>query len=73
MVEGGGTVIWSFIKNGLVDDLYVYVAPIVVGGKNTPTIADGDGVKSLDELKHLKIINVSKLGQGVVIHYRLII
>ena len=73
MVEGGGTVIWSFIKNGLVDDLYVFVAPIVVGGKNTPTIADGEGVKSFDELKQLKIVNVSKLGQGVMIHYRLII
>ena len=73
MVEGGGTVIWSFIKSGFVDDLYVYVAPIIVGGKNTPTIADGEGIKSLDELKHLKIVNVSKLGQGVLFHYRLII
>ena len=44
MVEGGGTVIWNFLKQGLVDEMYVYVGPIIIGGKETPTLADGNGI-----------------------------
>lgn len=72
MVEGGSTVIWNFLKHRLVDDLYVYVAPIIVGGKATPTLAEGDGINSIEELINLKIVDMSRLGAGVLIHYRMI-
>ena len=72
MVEGGGTVIWSFINQRLVDDLYVYMAPMIIGGINTPTMADGKGIKSHDELIFLEIVNISKLGPGVLFHYKMI-
>ena len=72
MVEGGSTVVWSFLKQKLVDDLYVYVGPMIVGGKKTPTLADGDGIKGIDDLISLKIIDVNRLGSGMVIHYRMI-
>jgi len=72
MVEGGSTVIWSFLYQGLVDDLYIYMAPIIVGGAKTPTVTDGYGIKSVDELISLKIINIKELGPGVLFHYRLI-
>jgi len=70
MVEGGGTVIWSFLRTDLVDDLYVYVAPIIFGGKLTPTMADGSGIMGEDELISLKIVNIKKLGKGVLLHYK---
>jgi 2,5-diamino-6-(ribosylamino)-4(3H)-pyrimidinone 5'-phosphate reductase len=72
MVEGGGTVIWSFLNQGLVDDLFVYMAPIIIGGANTPTIVDGEGIKGLDDVISLKIVDIKKLGPGVLFHYRLI-
>ena len=72
MVEGGGTVIWNFLKHRLVDDLYVYVAPMIAGGTTTPTLADGDGINRVEELINLKIIEISRLGAGVLIHYRMI-
>ena len=70
MVEGGGTVIWSFLNQRLVDDLYVYVSPVIVGGSNTPTLADGNGIKGVVDLLFLKIIDVTKMGAGLLIHYR---
>ena len=72
MVEGGGTVIWNFLKHKLVDELYVYIDPIVVGGKSTPTIADGDGIKNIDEVISLKIVETSRIGPGILIHYKMI-
>ena len=70
MVEGGGTVIWNFIKNGFFDDLFVYTAPFVIGGKNTPTMADGSGMEDEKSKILLKIIKIKQLGEGFLIHYR---
>jgi 2,5-diamino-6-(ribosylamino)-4(3H)-pyrimidinone 5'-phosphate reductase len=72
MVEGGSTVIWNFLKQKLVDDLYVYVGPIIIGGKNTPTLADGAGISGADELISLEINGMSRLGPGILIHYKMI-
>lgn len=70
MVEGGGTVIWSFLKEKIVDDLYVYVSPIIIGGKKTPTLASGEGIKNNNNLIKLKVIEFKKLGEGFLFHYQ---
>lgn len=72
LVGGGGTVIWNFLKQKLVDDLYVYVGPMIIGGKNTPTLADGAGISGADELISLEINGMSRLGPGILIHYKMI-
>lgn len=72
MVEGGSTVIWNFLKQRLVDDLHVYVGPMIIGGKNTPTLADGTGISGVDELISLEINGMSRLGPGILIHYKMI-
>jgi 2,5-diamino-6-(ribosylamino)-4(3H)-pyrimidinone 5'-phosphate reductase len=70
MVEGGGTVIWNFIKHGFFDDLYVYTAPFLIGGKNTPTMADGLGIDDEKSKILLNIIEMKRLGDGFLIHYK---
>jgi len=72
LIEGGGTVIWSFLRNRLVDDLYTYIGPCIIGGKNTPTVADGLGIKSEDDLLSLRMVDVNRLGNGLLVHYKLI-
>jgi riboflavin biosynthesis pyrimidine reductase len=69
-VEGGGTIIWSFLKNKVVDDLYIYIGPCIIGGKETPTVADGEGIKNEEETIPLKIVEVKRVGPGVLIHYQ---
>ena len=44
MVEGGGTLNFELLRLGLVDELQVYLAPMVFGGATAPTLADGDGL-----------------------------
>ncbi len=70
MVEGGGTVIWNFLKSGFVDDFYVYVGPMIIGGNNTPTISDGVGLDNQNI--SLKLIKIKTIGPGILLHYRLI-
>jgi 2,5-diamino-6-(ribosylamino)-4(3H)-pyrimidinone 5'-phosphate reductase len=72
MVEGGGTVIWNFLKQGLVDDMYVYIGPIIIGGKETPTLADGNGIFNEKEKIRLDFADMARLGEGILIHYKMI-
>ncbi|HPE63168.1 MAG TPA: 2,5-diamino-6-(ribosylamino)-4(3H)-pyrimidinone 5'-phosphate reductase, partial [Methanothrix sp.] len=43
MVEGGATLNWSLIEAGLVDEISVYIGPIIIGGEGAPTPVDGPG------------------------------
>jgi len=69
MVEGGGTVIRNFLKSGFVDDFFIYVGPMKIGGKNTPTLF---GSKKIEENINLKLIDTKSIGPGILLHYRLI-
>jgi 2,5-diamino-6-(ribosylamino)-4(3H)-pyrimidinone 5'-phosphate reductase len=71
MVEGGSTVIWSFFKSGLFDDFFVFVGPIVIGGKYSPSVADGEGIRSEDEVINLEIVGIARVDEGLLIHYKL--
>ena len=44
MVEGGGTINFELMRLGLVDELTIFIAPMIFGGGNAPTPADGTGV-----------------------------
>ena len=72
LVEGGGAIIWNFLKQKFVDDLYLYIAPCIIGGTKTPTVADGEGIRSDDEQIPLHIKAVSRLGSGLLVHYKMI-
>ncbi len=68
MVEGGGTVIHSFLKEGLVDELDVFVGSIIIGG-GAPTLAEGVGAEDEDGVIKLKLIECKPLGDGVLLRY----
>ncbi len=68
LVEGGGTVIYSFLKEKLVDEISVFVGSIIIGG-DAPTLAEGLGASSEDELIRLKLLEARALGSGVLLRY----
>ena len=72
MVEGGSTVIWNFLYQRLVDEMFVYIGPIIVGGVKTPTLAGGEGIDSTDDVVSLEIVDVQRLGPGLLVHYKMI-
>jgi len=44
LVEGGGTLNFELLRLRLVDELNVFVAPLIFGGASAPTLADGAGL-----------------------------
>ena len=67
MVEGGGELIYSLFEDRLVDRLSVYVGSMVVGGRDAPTLADGDGFTA--EFPDLTLEDVERVDDGVVLGY----
>jgi len=68
MVEGGATLIWGLISNGLVDEVYTFVGNIIIGGKTAPTLVDGEGYAS--DFCKLTLISCEVLEEGVLIKWK---
>ena len=69
MVEGGETVMWSFLKNELFDEFNIFISSMIIGGKMTPTIAGGDGTLELNDILRLKLDDAQTLGDGILLKY----
>jgi 2,5-diamino-6-(ribosylamino)-4(3H)-pyrimidinone 5'-phosphate reductase len=71
LVEGGGTVLWSFISQRFFDEIYVYIAPIEIGGSRSPTGADGPGFERIEECARVRFVSARKFpGGGVLVHVK---
>jgi 2,5-diamino-6-(ribosylamino)-4(3H)-pyrimidinone 5'-phosphate reductase len=69
LVEGGETVVWSFLEEGLVDEVKVFVGSMVIGGKGSPTMAGGKGAASFEDIIPLVLKSSTQLGNGILLEY----
>lgn len=67
LVEGGSEVHAAFFDQGLVDKVYVYVAPVLVGGRDAPGPVGGLGIERLAEAVRLREVDAVRLGQDYVV------
>lgn len=67
LVEGGATLSGSFVAKKLVDKVYFFIAPKIVGGKEAKTPVAGIGILNLQEALSLKDIQIEKLEEDILI------
>lgn len=67
LVEGGATLSGSFVAKKLVDKVYFFIAPKIVGGKEAKTPVAGTGILNLQEALALKDIQIEKLKEDILI------
>jgi len=72
MVEGGSTVIWSFLRHRLADELKIFISSRALGGHSAPTLAGGQGAASLKESTRLRLDRARHLGDGVLLEYSVV-
>lgn len=72
MLEGGSTLNYSMLENGLVDEVRVCVAPMIAGGVQAKTLVDGEGVNLMRDAVKLKLIKSYSLGPDLIIEYKVI-
>ncbi|WP_278849900.1 bifunctional diaminohydroxyphosphoribosylaminopyrimidine deaminase/5-amino-6-(5-phosphoribosylamino)uracil reductase RibD [Megamonas funiformis] len=67
LVEGGATLSGSFVARKLVDKVYFFIAPKIIGGKEAKTPVAGTGILNLQEALALKDIQIEKLEEDILI------
>ena len=67
LVEGGGETHASFFGAGLVDKVYAYVAPKVIGGYAAPGPVGGTGIEHIEDALSLKQVDLTRIGADFLI------
>lgn len=71
MLEGGATLNWAMLSNGLVDEIYSFVGNLVIGGTVAPTLVDGPGFSEQDILK-LNLMGMENMDDGVLLKWAVV-
>jgi diaminohydroxyphosphoribosylaminopyrimidine deaminase/5-amino-6-(5-phosphoribosylamino)uracil reductase len=67
LVEGGGEVAASFIKERLVDKFLFFIAPKIIGGRSAITSVEGDGVKAVRDAMRIRDVKVNLVGPDILV------
>ncbi len=67
LVEGGSTLNYSLVKEGLIDKVLFFVAPKIIGGNGAPTPVGGEGIDFLDDAWQVQDLKVKQLGDDVLL------
>jgi 5-amino-6-(5-phosphoribosylamino)uracil reductase len=68
-VLGGGTLVASLLEAELVDELYLTICPLLLGGDRAPTPIDGSGLLTV-LAPRLQLLEVRAIEDEVFLHYR---
>ncbi len=71
LVEGGGELNWQFLARDLVDELYVTIAPALLGGRDAPTLLAGEGFAMAEHVR-LRLVDVTREQDELFCRYEVI-
>lgn len=66
-IEGGATINASLLADNLIDKVYAFVAPKIIGGKSAPGPVGGTGVDTVDQAILLENITTQTVGDDILI------
>lgn len=74
-LQSGGEMNAVLLRNGLIDELSVVVAPMLVGGRTTPTLIDGESLLTQEDLAQVKALELieAKTLDNSFLHLRYVV
>ncbi len=72
LLEGGGNLNWSALNCRIVNKVYTYIAPKIIGGKLAKSPVEGQGFSSPDSAVQMEIESFRKIGDDILIESRVI-
>lgn len=74
-LQSGGEMNSVLLRSGLIDELSVVVAPMLVGGRDTPTLIDGESLLTQEDLAQVKALELieAKTLENSFLHLRYIV
>jgi len=70
LVEGGGALLGAFRDADLIDEVHVFVAPKLVGGRNAVSPMAGMGLECVPDMPQIDELSVHASGSDVYLHGR---
>ncbi len=67
LLEGGGTLNFETLQEGIVDKMIVFIAPKIIGGTHALTPVEGEGIGRLSEAVELQKINIKQSGEDIML------
>jgi 2,5-diamino-6-(ribosylamino)-4(3H)-pyrimidinone 5'-phosphate reductase len=71
LVEGGGELNWGFVRDDLFDELFVTIAPALLGGRDAPTLCEGQGLTMAGQLR-LRLVSADVVDDEIFCRYAVI-
>lgn len=70
-VLGGGQLVASLLAADLIDELWLTVCPLLIGGTQAPTPVEGHGF-AIDMAPKLQLLETQQVEQELFLHYRVV-
>lgn len=67
LIEGGGTLNFSALQEGIVDKTYSFIAPKFIGGKDAITSVEGNGIDKIAEAFEIRDLSLRQFGSDILI------
>jgi diaminohydroxyphosphoribosylaminopyrimidine deaminase/5-amino-6-(5-phosphoribosylamino)uracil reductase len=67
LLEGGAELSYSAIKAGIIDEINLFIAPKIIGGRDAKSFLAGDGISKMSEAWKLQDISSTKIGDDIMI------
>ncbi len=67
LIEGGSLVNWTALSTGIADKVFLYYAPIILGGTRSIPLAGGAGFPGMAEAAQVKDIALHRFGDGFAV------
>lgn len=67
LIEGGSSLNFSSLEQGIVDKVISFIAPKIIGGVNSKTPVGGEGIKYIKDAILLEDIQISKFNEDIMV------
>lgn len=67
LLEGGGTLNWSAVSQGIINRVQTYIAPKIIGGEGALSPVRGAGYERMNQALKLSHRSIEKLGEDYLI------
>ena len=67
LVEGGSRLVGSLFDLHLVDKVAAFIAPVIIGGDESPSAVGGKGAFIMEEISRLSNVSVENIGEDLLI------
>ena len=67
LVEGGSELAGALMDQNLVDELCLFIAPIIIGGRDSKPIIGANGIERIVDARKIENLKIKKIGKDLLL------